>query len=44
MHNLLNKKGGLEVLSDPLIEKATAEIVAGDRARYEVGGRNSFTF
>lgn len=36
VHSLLSKKEGLELLSDPLIEKATTEIVAGDKARYEV--------
>ncbi len=36
VHGLLAGAGGLALLADPLMEKATAEIIAGDRPRPDV--------
>lgn len=36
VHSLLETKGGLALLADPLMSIATAEIVAGERARISV--------
>ncbi|KAK9909370.1 hypothetical protein WJX75_001113 [Coccomyxa subellipsoidea] len=36
VHSLLAERGGLALLADGLMERATAEIVAGDRPRAEV--------
>lgn len=36
VHGLLAERGGLALLADGLMERATAEIVAGDRPRAEV--------
>eukprot|EP00195_Chlamydomonas_chlamydogama_P017300 CAMPEP_0202908130 /NCGR_PEP_ID=MMETSP1392-20130828/44986_1 /ASSEMBLY_ACC=CAM_ASM_000868 /TAXON_ID=225041 /ORGANISM="Chlamydomonas chlamydogama, Strain SAG 11-48b" /LENGTH=653 /DNA_ID=CAMNT_0049597303 /DNA_START=132 /DNA_END=2093 /DNA_ORIENTATION=+ len=36
VYAVLEAKGGIKMLDDPLMEAATAEIVAGDRPRYEV--------
>lgn len=36
VYSLLEEKGGVRLLSDPLMEVATAEIQAADRPRYEI--------
>lgn len=36
VYSLLEAKGGLRLLEDPLVHTATAEIIAADRPRYEV--------
>ena len=36
VHALLQEANGLGLLADPLMEKATAEIVAGARARHDI--------
>ncbi len=36
VYTLLEEGGGTALLEDPLLERATAEIIAGDRPRYEV--------
>jgi uncharacterized membrane protein YecN with MAPEG domain len=36
VHALLQEAGGMALLADPLMERATAEIVAGDRPRHEI--------
>ena len=36
VHALLQEANGLGLLADPLMEKATAEIVAGARLRHDI--------
>ncbi|CAL5219476.1 g1312 [Coccomyxa viridis] len=36
VHGLLQEANGLGLLADPLMEKATAEIVSGSRPRYDI--------
>jgi len=36
VHAFLDARGGTQLLDDPLLDRATAEIQAGDRPRYEV--------
>lgn len=36
VHSFLEERGAAALLDDPLMQSATAEIIAGDRPRYEV--------
>lgn len=36
VHGLLAERAGLALLADPMLERATGEIVAGDRPRADV--------
>ncbi|PNH09778.1 hypothetical protein TSOC_003592 [Tetrabaena socialis] len=36
VHRFLEERGGLALLSDPLLETAAAEIIAGERPRHEI--------
>lgn len=36
MYSILEERGGLNLLRDPLLTSATAEIVAGDRPRAQI--------